>query len=84
MRGPESYSERSKWEDREALLCGAEHETGADDDAKPPVHPVRMRAFFVAAALTVFSSSLVASLHLCPLSFSPHVLQFEKSDMCRV
>lgn len=58
MRGPESYSERSKREDREVLLCGAEHETGADDDAKPPVHPVRMRAFFVAAALTVFSSSL--------------------------
>ena len=52
MQGPESYSERSKREDREALLCTTEHETRADDDAKPPVHPVRMRAFFVAIALT--------------------------------
>ncbi|KAG0589992.1 hypothetical protein M758_1G061100 [Ceratodon purpureus] len=60
MRGSESFSDRSKWEpDREALLGDAErveHEAAEDD--KPPIHPIRMRAFFVAAILTVTTSSL--------------------------
>ena len=51
-----------KWDaDREALV----NEDDDDDDAerlkKPPIHPIRMRAFFVAALLTVFTSSLVSS-----------------------
>lgn len=55
MRGPE----KSSWEDREALMDVAVpvYEKGRDDE-KPPIHPVRLQSFFVAAVLTVFTSSL--------------------------
>jgi len=32
---------------------------GGGGDEKPPIHPLQMRAFFVAATLTIFTSSLV-------------------------
>lgn len=32
---------------------------GGGGDEKPPIHPLQMRSFFVAATLTIFTSSLV-------------------------
>lgn len=82
MRGTESYSERSQyWEDREALLDGgelAEYYATRGGDEKPPIHPVRMRALFVAAVLTVFTSSLVI---WPPLSALFLVLQLKQAEV---
>lgn len=72
MPGMQSYSARpTPWDDREALLHGAVQgaPAKAGDDDKPPIHPLRMRAFFVAAVLTVFTSSLVMSLVFSVLHF---------------
>ena len=66
----EDCKDKLTWEvgDQEALLPTAstfqvvglkDGRGGGGGDEKPPIHPLRMRAFFVAATLTIFTSSLV-------------------------
>ena len=60
----EDPKDKLTWEvnDREALLPTAstcQDGGGGGGDEKPPIQPLQMRAFFVAATLTIFTSSLV-------------------------
>lgn len=67
MTAMEDPKDKLTWEvgDQEALLPTASTfqvvglKDGGGGDEKPPIHPLRMRAFFIVATLTIFTSSLV-------------------------